>query len=294
MEMNIRCEKCGHMNIAEPESQCENCGEHLYQFYLKTARSNKYKKVMIIASITISLAIIIFILTQLTNIRMVFSDPVKKDLINYLKQISIQRNNVYDSTASKQYSRYILGSLDEADTRVILSKMKLKEIPSYDDADKYEKYWKEYSIKSEKLQKSKTIKEKYKIIKDNYQSEAYYYSRITPITNEIESVHKYLIRSKELGVKSYDSFVSGLDLGYISNVRETNDGSIKWSFNINSRKYGDDFKNYKETSDDELKSYFRLLEQLVERYNLLTEYKVAYPLQGYQKEKALKKAADEK
>ena len=138
--------------------------------------------------------------------------------------------------------------------------------------------------------KSKSIKERFKISEDYYGIQAYHYSQITPITNEVESIHKYLIRSKELAAKAYENFLSGMDLGYISNVKETKDGEMSWSFNIRSREYSDNYKNYLDTSENELKTYYRMLEQLISKYNLLKEYKTAYPLKGYIKEKNLKKA----
>ena len=83
------------------------------------------------------------------------------------------------------------------------------------------------------------------------------YSEITPITEEVESIHKYLIKSKDSEAKAYENFITGIDLSYISNVREKDDG-ITWSYNIRNREFSDNYKQLKESSDADEKNYFRM------------------------------------
>lgn len=90
METNIKCEKCGYINKSEPESQCSNCGEYLYQFYIKNLNKAKHKKIAIIASIISGMIIVLFLLIvsfpknelSITGpLKQDLTDPIKKDLI---------------------------------------------------------------------------------------------------------------------------------------------------------------------------------------------------------------------
>ena len=215
-------------------------------------------------------------------------------MIDYLKQIKLQTQNIEKTDSAKNYNRNVLGIPNEDDERVLLSKMGLQEMPDSTkevfQEDKLNEYYEKRSKMSESIIESKTIKERFKLEKDYHKTEAYYFSEITPITNDIEEIHKHLIRAKELAAKAYENFVSGMELGYISDVKERKDGSISWSMNLRSKEYSDNFKQYKETAEDEEKTYFRMLEQLVIRYNLLNEYKDAYPLKGYIKALNLKES----
>lgn len=218
-------------------------------------------------------------------------DPVKKDLIDYLKQIKLQNQDIERTDSAKNYYRNVLGTPNEDDEKVLLSKMGLQAIPdATTQSDKYDEYLKKWSEMSEKIIKSKTIKERFQITKNYYTTEANYFSQITPVTNDVEEIHKHLIRSNELAAKAYENFVSGVNLGYISDVKEGKDGYITWSMNLRSREYSDNFKQCKEESENEEKTYFRVLEQLVMRYNLLNEYQAAYPIKGFMKALNLKES----
>ena len=293
MVTDIKCERCGHINRAEPESQCEKCDEYLYQFYLRQKNRNRNTKIAI-ASVIVAIIVIgfLFKLTTLPKDKAPLPDPVKEDLINYLKQIRVQREKVQNSSAAKEYDRYVTGELNEDDKGLILSKMGLQEMPNYDN-DRWEEYWKKIEVRSQQIIKSKNLKERYKIEMNYRETEAHLYSQITPVTNEVESIHKCLIKSKELEVKAYENFVSGMDLGYISNVREKDDG-ITWTYPVHNAQYSDTYKQCKESSRNEENSYFRMLEQLIIKYNVLTDYENAWPYRGYMKKRTLQQSTAKK
>ena len=96
MEIDIKCDKCGHVNKAEPESQCVRCGEYLYQFHMRKVRRAKYIKMAIASGIVlVFIAVLLIQLTVPAN-RAVSQPPlqqnsVRQDLVNYLKQIAAAR-----------------------------------------------------------------------------------------------------------------------------------------------------------------------------------------------------------
>src|SRR5271157_5200286 len=157
MVTDIKCERCGHINRAEPESQCEKCDEYLYQFYLRQKNRNRNTKIAI-ASVIVAIIVIgfLFKLTTLPKDKAPLPDPVKEDLINYLKQIRVQREKVQNSSAAKEYDRYVTGELNEDDKGLILSKMGLQEMPNYDN-DRWEEYWKKIEVRSQQIIKSKNL-----------------------------------------------------------------------------------------------------------------------------------------
>lgn len=291
MKTKVKCGKCGTIN-ENIEGKCKECGDFLYQYYRANRKKALYLKFLGGAVTIILFALLIFFAPKILLKSKTPPDPVKDDLISYLKQIKKENDSFSTSDAVINYNKYNLGILDTNDTNVILAELSLQEVPKYDSED-WKLYSKKVDLKAEALRKSKSLRERYQIILDYCQYKKNRYLTITPVTDTVESIHKHLIRQNELCEKAYESFITGMDLRLITNVKENKNGDTTWLMNPSRKEYSEDFKEYIEVSRNEEDTYPRMLEQAILKYDLLKEYKDAFPLKGWLKEYRLKQSSGE-
>lgn len=263
MEQKIKCRKCGHLNYKEPEGQCENCGEYLYQYYTK----QRTKKYLILSSTFVLITILVVIIISYLPVLKKKSepiDPVRRDLIEYMKKMDTSLTEISNSDVRSRYIYFVQGDLNEEEKSSILKKLNMTKEPSYEETEKMDKYIEECDKLSNIVVKNRSkLVDRMKIQYEYCSLQENIFRNIVPITKEVEDIHDSLIKSREYCKKSYDNFVTGVKLGYILNIKEERDGSVRWSYFPRNKEYSENYISYRDRSKSESDRYKKKIEQLI-------------------------------
>jgi hypothetical protein len=278
----VKCEKCGTLNESI-EGKCSECGDYLYQFYIKQRRRHILKSFGITGAVIIVIAGLV-IWEQFSKTPEP-SDPVMADLKRYLELMSSTQEYLKKTEEGKNYQRFIQENATEEDKIAVLSSLGWESEPTFDDylsddqmlKGKWDQYWSALQAYMKKLVKGKRIKDKMKIQSDYFSVQYNAFNKITPLTAPVKEIHEHLLNGTRAQHKGHFDFYSGMELGYITNVQEKDDGTIQWSYSKYNKDHSESYSRNHDIATDELAIFERLLGSMVEQKNLEDEYRKTFP-----------------
>ncbi len=246
--MSIKCGKCGKIN-ENVEGKCSECGEFLYQFFVqeqkKAFKKKLYSKGLWMVAGLVLVTLVIFGISKIPR------DSLKPDLKKYLTQLKNAEDYISNSPANNDMLSVVYGT----------------------------------SASETSSKKKTSILDKYKALLSFYSLSYDTYSKITPTNQAIYEIHNMIVEGSKLERDALDNFIKGAKLGYITDIKETKDGGIGWSYSRYNAEYSDNFTNFRKKSGDLHAEFKRKLEQLCEAKGLMDVYGKIYPYDASMKNK---------
>ena len=280
---SFKCGKCGVENFSH-DGKCNGCGEFVYQFYQQAVRT-KVAKIGSALLILGGLSVAVIFSVQKTSFFGLI-DPIKKDLRHYLKQIESAHDYLGKTQVAKDYVRFIQKEANEKDKLQILRALGLSEEPSDflpndatpEERQKLKDYQSATNAYMEKVAKSLSLTDRLKLNEEVFEIKYMAYTKISCQTQQVRELHNHLLKATRARKDAQEEFNAGIELGYITNIRLTNDGtSMQWRINTHGKEYSENYKEGGSLSEEETVVYHRMLAEMVEQKGLSSEYLGAFP-----------------
>jgi len=242
----VVCDKCGKTN-SNPSGKCTECGEYLYPFY----KAQKRK-----ALLTISIVILILFGLGSASLIIYYQtrDTLKADLIKYLKEI-------------ESANRFVVSTNDNI--LVNNSNLLLTSLEKIGDIGKNK--WKESQAEKAFIEiRTKTESDLYS---NRYKS----YLRVMPHNPLLIQLHEKLLNAYKAAAKGHECFYMGMTTRTITNVKDGDDGYIRWRSSRHNSHYSDCYRNQTEQFEEDETEFRKKLIPLVEKKMVENEYDKAFP-----------------
>jgi len=202
-----------------------------------------------------------------------------KDLISYLERVADISNQISEHPDYINYEIYILGYPDKALIQTALDSLGLADLPESGTVERSR-----LLSKVDKLLRARKVKytarDKLGAYKAYCSLKAKMYERILPTSDDLETIHKDLIKSNLNCEKAWDALLIGNELGYIRNIIVDGGGQVQWDTRIGdsvSESYGVNYKRYADESVEDFRLYVRAMLRIMEKYGLNEDRLVVHP-----------------